>query len=141
MAAWSAFPHASLRGLTTFAPPSEAALVELLATGPGILLAVNALKVADADPTIIAMTATHLGYPDGVGAVLGVAPAGHPRKRLPGADLWLRIVARYVGERSFHLVGGTEEVIEIVAEKLSVRYPGMQLRYRNGYLAAGDRER
>ena len=115
--------------------------MELLATGPGILLAVNALKVADADPTIIAMTATHLGYPDGIGAVLALRRLGIPGTRLPGADLWLRIVARYAGERSFYLVGGTEEVIRIVAEKLVPGYPGLQLRYRNGYLRPGDRER
>jgi UDP-N-acetyl-D-mannosaminouronate:lipid I N-acetyl-D-mannosaminouronosyltransferase len=140
VAARGAFPHASLRGLTTFAPSSQAALVELLATGPGILLAVNAVKVADADPTIIAMTATHLGYPDGIGAVLALRRLGVAATRLPGADLWLRIVARYAGERSFYLVGGTAEVVRIVAEKLVASYPGLQLRYRDGYLGPGDRE-
>lgn len=141
MAAAGAFPHTSLRGLTTFAPPRQAALVELLTIGPGILLAVNARKVADADPTTIALTATHLGYPDGVGAVLALRRLGIPATRLPGADLWLRILERYVGERSFYLVGGTQEVVGIVAKKLLLMYPGIRLRYRDGYLRPGDRER
>lgn len=140
-AALGAFPHASLRGLTTFAPPGEAALVELLAGGHGILLAVNATKIADADPTTIALTAAHLGYPDGVGAVLALRRLGIRAKRMPGADLWLGIMERYVGERSFYLVGGSQQVVETVAQKLSLMYPGMRLRYRNGFLQAGDRER
>jgi UDP-N-acetyl-D-mannosaminouronate:lipid I N-acetyl-D-mannosaminouronosyltransferase len=140
-AASAAFPHASLRGLTTFAPAHEAALVELLTAGPGILVAVNAEKVAAADPAIIALAAAHLGYPDGMGAVLALRRLGIRATRMPGADLWLRILERYAGERSFYLVGGTDEVVRIVAEKLALRYPGLQLGYRDGYLLAGDRER
>lgn len=140
-AALSAFPRASLRGLTTFAPPRGAALVELLAAGPGILLAVNAVKVVDADATIVALTAAHVGYPDGIGAVLALRRRGIPATRLPGADLWLRILDRYAGERSFYLIGGTEAVVSAVATRLTQRYPGLQLRYRDGYLHAGDRER
>jgi UDP-N-acetyl-D-mannosaminouronate:lipid I N-acetyl-D-mannosaminouronosyltransferase len=102
---------------------------------------VNAVKVADADPIIIALTATHLGYPDGIGAVLALRRLGIPATRLPGADLWLRILERYAGERSFYLVGGTEEVTRIVAEKLVLTYPGIELWYRDGYLRPGDRER
>jgi UDP-N-acetyl-D-mannosaminouronate:lipid I N-acetyl-D-mannosaminouronosyltransferase len=141
VAASGAFPHASLRGLTTFAPPRETALLELLATGPGVLLAVNAVKVANADPTIVAMTETHLGFPDGIGAVLALRRLGIPATRLAGADLWLRVLDRYAQERSFYLVGGTKEVVGIVAEKLLLRHPGLQLHYRDGYLAPGDRER
>jgi UDP-N-acetyl-D-mannosaminouronate:lipid I N-acetyl-D-mannosaminouronosyltransferase len=141
MAALGAFPHASLRGLTTFAPPREAALVELLAVGPGILLAVNAIKIANADPTTVALTAAHLGYPDGVGAVMALRRLGIPAKRLPGADLWLRILERHAVQRSFYLVGGTQEVVGIVAEKLLLLYPGLRLRYRDGFLRPGDQER
>jgi UDP-N-acetyl-D-mannosaminouronate:lipid I N-acetyl-D-mannosaminouronosyltransferase len=141
VAATGAFPHTSLRGLTTFAPPRQGSLVELLSVGPGILLAVNATKVADADPTTIALTATHLGYPDGVGAVLAMRRLGIPATRLPGADLWLRILERYVGDWSFYLVGGTQDVVGIVADKLRLRFPDMRLRYRDGFLRPGDQER
>ena len=60
---------------------------------------------------------------------------------MPGVDLWLRILERYAGERSFYLIGGTEEVVTIVAEKLSRRHPAVQIHHRNGYLRPGDRER
>ena len=125
----------------TFAPPDPEALVELLTAGPGILVAVNAEKIASADPTIVALAAAHVGYPDGIGAVLALRRLGMRAHRIAGADMWLRVVERYAGQRSFYLVGGTEEVATAVAERLSAKYPGLQLHFRNGFLGPGDPER
>jgi UDP-N-acetyl-D-mannosaminouronate:lipid I N-acetyl-D-mannosaminouronosyltransferase len=133
-----AFPHASIRGLMTFAPSGEAGMIDLLEENPGILVAINAEKIAGADPVIADLSARHLAYPDGIGAVLALRRRGIHAKRMPGADLWLMVLDRYAGERSFLLVGGTEEVIQAVTTRLVKRHPGIRLRSRNGYLSEAD---
>jgi UDP-N-acetyl-D-mannosaminouronate:lipid I N-acetyl-D-mannosaminouronosyltransferase len=135
VAAERLFPHASIGGLTTFAPAGEGELVALLGSAPGILVAINAEKIAQADPTIAEITAAHVGYPDGLGAVLSMRRKGVPASRMPGSDLWLAIVDRYAADRSFFLVGSTQEVVTTVAERLRAQHPGIQLWYRNGFLS------
>jgi UDP-N-acetyl-D-mannosaminouronate:lipid I N-acetyl-D-mannosaminouronosyltransferase len=110
----------------------------MLEGSAGILLAINAEKVANADPLIVDLSARHLGYPDGIGAVLALRRRGVAATRMPGADLWLTILRRYAAERSFFLIGGAEEVIQAVAKRLLRQYPGMRLRSRNGYLSNAD---
>jgi UDP-N-acetyl-D-mannosaminouronate:lipid I N-acetyl-D-mannosaminouronosyltransferase len=132
------FPSASIRGLITFAPPTPADMVDLLDGNLGILLAINAEKIAHADPAVADLSAKHLGYPDGVGAVLALRRRGIKATRMPGAGLWLNIVQRYAGRLSFFLVGSTEEVIQTVTKRLVTRHPGIRLRSRNGYLSEPD---
>ena len=127
-----------MRGLLTFAPSGAVGLIELLDRNPGILVAVNAEKIANADPVIVDLSARHLCYPDGMGAVLALRRRGIPATRMPGSDLWLAIVRRYVAERSFLLVGGTEELIQAVTKRFVSRFPGVRLRSRNGYLSEAD---
>ena len=140
-AAVATFRHAALHGLTTFAPPSVRRLVDLLEGGSGILVAINAEKIARRDPVIAELARRHLGYPDGIGAVLALRRRGIRARRMPGADLWLSVIRRYAADRSFYLVGGTDEVIQRVAQKLTERHPGLRLRARSGFLGDGDEER
>lgn len=137
-AARSRFPAATLRDLTTFAPPSPAQLVELLDEGSGILVAINAEKISGRDPVIAAMTSEHVGYPDGIGAVLALRRRGIKAQRMAGADLWLAILDRYAANRSFFLIGGTDAVIQVVEAKLRDRYPAMRLWARDGYVSAAE---
>ena len=132
------FPHASIRGLTTFGPPGAAEMADMLDGNAGILVAINAEKIAHADPLIADLTARHLGYPDGIGAVMALRRRGVPATRMPGADLWRTILHRYAGERSFLLVGGADEVIQAVTKRLLRQYPGIRMRSRNGYLSEAD---
>jgi UDP-N-acetyl-D-mannosaminouronate:lipid I N-acetyl-D-mannosaminouronosyltransferase len=139
-AAAARFPHASLRGLTTFAPRGMRSLVDLLEDNTGILVAINAEKIARADAAGAVLTAAHLGYPDGVGAVLALRRVGIAAHRMPGADLWLEIFDRFAGRRAFYLIGGREEVVRDVAERLQHRASGARLWYRNGYMSAAERD-
>jgi UDP-N-acetyl-D-mannosaminouronate:lipid I N-acetyl-D-mannosaminouronosyltransferase len=139
-AAAARFPRASLRGLTTFAPPGVPALLDLLEECTGILVAINAEKIARADAAGAALTAAHLGYPDGVGAVLALRRVGIGAHRMPGADLWLEIFHRFAGRRTFYLIGGREEVVRDVAERLQHRVSGARLWYRNGYTTGAERD-
>src|SRR4029079_16504475 len=98
------FPHASIRGLTTFAPPGAAGMADMLDGNAGILVAINAEKIANASPLIADLTARHLGYPDGIGAVLALRRRGIQATRMAGADLWLTILRPCAGERAPLLV-------------------------------------
>lgn len=122
----------------TFAPPRVAELMDLLDGNAGIMVAINAEKIASADPAVADLSARHLAYPDGIGAVLALRRRGIHATRMPGAGLWLTIIQRYAGRLSFLLVGGTEEVIQVVTKRLVRRYPGIRLRSRNGYLSEAD---
>jgi UDP-N-acetyl-D-mannosaminouronate:lipid I N-acetyl-D-mannosaminouronosyltransferase len=139
-AAASRFPRSSLHGVVTFAPESMAALIELASTGPGILMAVNAEKIARADPMAIEIAARHVAYPDGIGAVLALRRHGLVAPRLPGADLWLELLDRYAGSRSFVLLGSTQAVVDAVVAKLRARHPKIELWHRSGYMSAEDEE-
>lgn len=139
-AALATFPHASLHGVITFAPVDQNALLDLLETARGMLIAINAEKIARADPAIVDLAATQLGYPDGIGAVLALRRQGIRASRMAGADLWLAIIDHYAGRRSFYLIGATDEVVARVAERLSERHPAINLWSRSGYLSAQEQE-
>ncbi|MEX0625496.1 MAG: WecB/TagA/CpsF family glycosyltransferase [Chloroflexota bacterium] len=139
-AALATFPHASLNGVITFAPAGQDALLDLLDTGRGILVAINAEKIARADPAIVDLAATQLGYPDGIGAVLALRRQGIRASRMAGADLWLATIGQYASRRSFYLIGATDEVVARVAERLRERHPAINLWSRSGYLSAQEQE-
>ena len=137
-AASERFPSSALNGIVTFAPASMDALVEAAGAGPGILVAVNAEKIARADPVTVNIAANHLAYPDGIGAVMALRRHGISGRRVAGADLWLALIDRYAGSRSFYLLGATEAVVRTVAERLTKRHPGIRLSFRSGYMSAAD---
>jgi UDP-N-acetyl-D-mannosaminouronate:lipid I N-acetyl-D-mannosaminouronosyltransferase len=139
-AALAAFPHASLHGVMTFAPTASTALLDAVESAPGILVAINAEKIARADPVIVDLAAAHLGYPDGIGAVLALRRRGVRATRLAGADLWLRFVDRFAGQRSFYLIGATDEVVGQVAQRIRERHTGITLWSRSGYLSPGEQD-
>ena len=120
-AASERFPSSALNGIVTFAPASMDALVEAAGAGPGILVAVNAEKIARADPVTVNIAANHLAYPDGIGAVMALRRHGISGRRVAGADLWLALIDRYA-----------------VAERLTKRHPGIRLSFRSGYMSAAD---
>ena len=127
--------------LHDFRPHERGAVIALAGSANGILVAVNAEKYARADPALQAIANANLAYPDGMGAVLALRRLGVRARRIAGADLWLRLVEQHARDRSFYLVGAKGPVIEAVARKLRQRYPGIELRFRHGYLEPGDVER
>ena len=139
-AAVSRFPRSTLNGLETFAPATMDDLVEAAGAGPGILVAINAEKIAHAHPTTVEMARNHLAYPDGMGAVMALRRHGIRGRRVAGADLWLALIERYADSHSFYLVGATEAVVQTVAERLSKQHPGIRLWYRSGFFAPSDEE-
>lgn len=63
--------------------------------------------------------------------------------KIPGCELWLKIVAQFYREKTFYLIGGKPQIIEETVSKLRKEYAGIHIiGYRDGYIKANEeRER
>ena len=58
------------------------------------------------------------------------------------AELWLDIIRRFQHDKSFYLLGASQEVIDATVEKLKKEFPDLKLvGYRNGFLDEKDKEK
>lgn len=108
----------------------------------GILVAINAEKILHATDQTRVVINRNIGYCDGIGAVMALKKHGVKAVKIPGCELWLKVVERLapLGGR-FYLVGSKQEVIEETVSKLSNEYPGIDIvGYRNGYIK-GEEEK
>ena len=56
-------------------------------------------------------------------------------QKIAGCELWLKIIRRFLSEKTFYLVGSKPQVIEETVAKLKVDFPGIRIvGYRDGYL-------
>ena len=127
--------HESLNGVRVFAPQSRKQLIDFAFTNKSLLVAVNAEKILHATDETRNIINRNVGYPDGLGAVLGLRKKGFPDvAKIPGCELWLEIVRHHYQDKCFYLVGGRDEVIGQSVDKLTKEFPGIQIvNYRNGY--------
>ena len=111
-------------------------LLAFVAERKGILVAINAEKILHATDETRAIINRNIGYCDGAGALYALRQKGHPEAcKIPGCELWLRIVAACYRERTFYLVGGRQEVIDETVARLGREFPGIRIvGHRNGYL-------
>lgn len=132
----------SLNGVEVYPFTSEQQLLDFVDTHKGILVAINAEKILHATDETRALINRNIGYCDGAGAMLALKQKGiTDAVKIPGCELWLKIVAHFVATHSFYLVGGKPEVIEATVEKLRQEYPGINIvGYRDGYIKT-DEER
>ena len=82
----------------------------------------------------------NIGYSDGLGAVKALRKHGAEAVKIPGCELWLKIIERlYKDGKSFYLVGGKQEVIDETIEKLKKEYEGINIvGFRNGYIKTDE---
>lgn len=132
----------SLNGVEVYPFTSERQLLDFIDTHKGILVAINAEKILHATDETRALINRNIGYCDGAGAMLALKQKGiTDAVKIPGCELWLKIVAHFAATHSFYLVGGKPEVIEATVEKLRQEYPGINIvGYRDGYIKT-DEER
>ncbi len=130
----------SLNGVEVLPFTSEAQLMEYADKHKGILVAINAEKILHATDATRSIINRNMGYCDGAGAMLALKQKGVKGAcKVPGCELWLKIVRKYYKEKSFYLVGGKQEVIEATVDKLKQDFPGINIvAYRNGYLRSDD---
>lgn len=123
-------------GVKVYAFGSFDEIIDYVKERKGLLIAINAEKILHATDQTRDLINRNIGYSDGIGAVMALRRHGADAVKIPGCELWLKIVERLTLEgKSFYLVGSKQEVIEQTVAKLKKEYAGIQLAgYRNGYL-------
>lgn len=101
-----------------------------------IYVAINAEKIIAAPDEVREMINRNVGYCDGIGAVKALKRKGlKDIVRLPGCELWLKIIERYHRDWKFYIVGASPEVHEATVRKLREQYPGINIvGHRDGYI-------
>lgn len=130
-------------GVTLFPFTSFDEIISFIDENKGILVAMNAGKIGRSSKEMVEIINRNIGYADGIAAVEALKKHGveNPVK-IPGCELWLKIVEKKYKDSTFYLVGGKQEVIDTTITKLRVDYPGINiLGYRNGYLKGDDEQK
>lgn len=132
----------TLRGVDVYAADSADSLIDFAVGHKGILIAVNAEKMAKASPELISLINDNIGYCDGSGLVLAAKQKGIASAvKIAGCELWLKIISRYYKTGSFYFVGGRPDVYADTIAKLREDFPGINIvGSRDGYLKS-DAER
>lgn len=125
-----------LNGVKVYPFASEKELLDYVDSCPGILVAINAEKILHATDQTRAIINRNIGYCDGSGAVMALKQKGYKEvRKIAGCELWLKIIQRFLTEKTFYLVGSKPQVIEETVAKLKAEYPEIHIvGYRDGYL-------
>lgn len=131
-----------VNGVKIYAPKSRSDLIDFVFAHRSLLVAVNAEKILHASDETRGIINRNVGYPDGLGAVMGLKRKGLAKViKIPGCELWLDIVRAHHRDKCFYLIGGKDPIIAQTVAQLSAEFPGIQIvNYRNGYLT-GESER
>ena len=126
-----------LRGLEVFPFDNADALIDYAFAHKGILMAVNALKIANADNVTTPIINNNISYCDGAGAVLAMHSKGAKNvTKIAGCELWLKIIEKYHSSHTFYVVGASPKVHAAVVEKLHADFPDIRIvGHRDGYIA------
>lgn len=132
-----------LNGVKVYPFASEKELLDFLEGKKKILLAVNAGKIYRATDEIRRIAQDGIGYVDGVGAQIALKKKGYAdAAKIPGCELWLKIIEKFYKDKTFYLVGGKQAVIDQVVVKLETQFSGIRiLNYRNGYFSSEEEKR
>lgn len=130
----------SLNGVEIFPFVSEEQLLYYVDTHKGILVAINAEKILHVTGQTRAIINRNIGYCDGAGAQIALKQKGYGNAcKIPGCELWLKIVTRFYREKTFYLIGSKLRVIEETVEKLCREYKGICIvGYRDGYIKTDE---
>jgi UDP-N-acetyl-D-mannosaminouronate:lipid I N-acetyl-D-mannosaminouronosyltransferase len=131
-----------LNGVRVYAPASRGDLIDFAFANDSLLIAVNAEKILHATDEMRGIISRNVGYPDGLGAILGLKKKGfRDVEKIPGCELWLDIVRAHYHDKRFYLVGGHDDVILKAVAQLKSDFKGIRIvNFRNGYLKT-DAER
>lgn len=130
----------SLNGVEVFPYTSEQQLLEYVEAHKGILVAINAEKILHATEQTRAIINRNIGYCDGSGAMLALRQKGYKDAcKIPGCELWLKIIQAFYQDKTFYLVGAKPQVIHETVEKLQKDFEGIRIvGYRDGYLRTAE---
>ena len=130
-----------LRNTEIYAFSNREVFLDYIQNEKKILIAINAEKILKDDARLHEIINSNIGYPDGAGAVMALKQKGLNAVKIPGAEFWLNIVDRFHKNKSFYLLGASNDVIEETVAILKKDYPSIQIKgYRNGFLKNNDKE-
>ena len=126
----------TLNGVNIHPFTSAQKLLDYVDQTKGLLVAINAEKILHATDQMRAIINRNIGYCDGAGPMLALRRHGYDDViKIPGCELWLKIIEATYKQKTFYLVGGKQEVIEETVSKLNNDYPGIRIiNFRNGYI-------
>lgn len=126
----------SLNGVDVFPFSSEFLLLQYIDKFKGILVAINAEKILHATNETRQIINRNIGYCDGIGAVMAIRHRGiRDVVKIPGCELWLKIIAHYYTEKTFYLIGSKQAIIDHTVFKLRREFPGIKIvNFRNGFI-------
>ncbi len=124
-----------LRGVRVFPFSDPDSLIDFADSRKGILVAINAEKIINANDVTRGIINSNIGYCDGSGAVMAARQKGSEPSKIAGCELWLKIIDRHHADRTFYIIGATPEVNAATVEKLHRQYPDINIvGARDGYL-------
>jgi UDP-N-acetyl-D-mannosaminouronate:lipid I N-acetyl-D-mannosaminouronosyltransferase len=126
----------SLNGVGLYPFSSAKELIDFVGETKGILVAINAEKILHATDQTREIINRNVGYCDGAGAMLALRQKGYKEAcKIPGCELWLKIIEAFYKKNTFYLVGSKENVIQETVTKLQKEFPGIDIvGSHNGYL-------
>ncbi len=121
-----------------FSTPED--LLDYINEHKGILVAINAEKILHATNQTREIINRNVGYIDGSGALFALHQKGFKDAcKIPGCELWLKIVEYFHKDHTFYLVGSKIEIIEGTVSKLKNDFPDIQIvGYHDGYLSSDE---
>ncbi len=127
-------------GVMCYAFTSFNQIIDYVKEKKGLLVAINAEKILHATDETRDIINRNIGYSDGIGAVMALKQHGAEAVKIPGCELWLKIIERLHKEgKSFYLIGGKQEVIDETVEKLRREFEGVNIiGYRNGFIKTDE---
>lgn len=130
----------NLNGVEVMPFSSEVELFDYIDHNKGILVAINAEKILHANDQTRGIINRNLGYIDGAGAQIALHQKGYKDAvRIPGCELWLKLIDHFYQTKTFYLVGSKPEVIEETVSKLKEEFKGINIiGYRDGYLTTNE---
>lgn len=130
----------TLNGIKVHPFTSMDNLLEYALIHPALLIAINAEKILHSTEQMRTIINRNIGYCDGIGAVMALKQHGYKKVvRIPGCELWLKIVKSTYRDRKIYLIGSKQEVIEDTVKNLKKDFPGIQIvNYRNGYINSDE---
>lgn len=131
------FPErVNLRGVMAFPFERVEDLIDYADSHKGILVAVNAEKIMNANETTLPILNNNIAYLDGAGAVMAAKQKGAKSAvKIAGCELWLHIVRRFHDTKKFYVVGAKPEVHQQTVDKLIEEFPDINIvGHRDGYL-------
>lgn len=130
----------SLNGIEVMPFEYTGQLLRFLDNNKCILVAINAEKILNATAQTQTIINRNMGYCDGAGVVLALKRKGFSRAcKIPGCELWLKIIDYYYKSSSFYLIGGKPNVIKGTVTKLRNTYKNINIvGFHDGYLTTPE---